>query len=553
MSYDNDQFLHHTSCNECGSKDNASVYKNNKGELYSYCFSCSKRVNKEPYMQTPPSTVSKQEMVGLYQSCPILPLVSRGINQETCERYQVRTSVSTTDGKTPDKYLFPYFKNREVSCFKVASVKEKAFSISGDSTNIELFGQHLLTGSGKYLFITEGEIDCLSLYQVLKENQSTFEPQVVSVPLGAAGALKAITNNLEAIDNYEFIVICFDMDEPGKEAANKVAKLLSGKAKIASYPLKDCNEMLMARKSIELRTAVFSAKDYQPDSLVNGADLWDRYAHSSKEQCFPYPEEWTELNKLTKGYRLGSIVTVTAGSGSGKTQLLREIKLNMLRTTDWKIGDISLEEDISESQMGLVSLAMGKRLHLPEVEVPIEEQKKVFDELFSSRRVMFYDHFGGMEDDRLFTTIRYLGSRGYKAIFLDHLSIIVSEFSDRGGERERIDSIMTKLAKLAKEFKLAIFLVVHLRKTGSDNKASFEEGGVPSLDDLRGSGSLKQLSWDVLALSRNQQHDNRYCANTSMISVLKCRFSGGLGEADFLHYESTTGRMKKVPEPEGYR
>jgi len=109
---------------------------------------------------------------------------------------------------------------------------------------------------------------------------------------------------------------------------------------------------------------------------------------------------------------------------------------------------------------------------------------------------------------------------------------------------------MTKLAKLAKELEIVIFLVVHLRKEGSGR--SFEQGAIPSLDDLRGSGSLKQLSWDVLALSRNQQHHDPVCRNTSRLTVLKCRFTGRTGTAGYVRFDEETGRMVECECPPGY-
>jgi len=197
-----------------------------------------------------------------------------------------------------------------------------------------------------------------------------------------------------------------------------------------------------------------------------------------------------------------------------------------------------------------MSLHMGQRLHLPDVSVDEQHEHDVHTQLFGDGRFSFYDHFGGMDDDNLFSKLRYFGATGHKAIFLDHLSIIVSEYAAQGGERERIDTIMTKLAKLAKELNVAIFIIVHLRKESGG--VSFENGAVPTLDDLRGSGSLKQLSWDVLALSRNGQHYDKVCRNITKTTVLKCRFSGRTGTADYLRFDETTGRMVGVTPPSNY-
>ena len=258
-----------------------------------------------------------------------------------------------------------------------------------------------------------------------------------------------------------------------------------------------------------------------------------------------------DLNAKTYGVRLGSIVTVTSGSGCGKTQFMRELKYHFFNSTDFKIADIALEEGLGDTVAGIMSVHTNKRLHLPDTQISEEEERAAHSHLFDTHRWSFYDHFGGMDDSNLFNKMRYFAATGHKLIFLDHLSIIVSEYAAEGNERERIDTIMSKLAKLAKELDICIFLVVHLRKT-STYGASFEEGLVPSLDDLRGSGSLKQLSWDVIALSRNQQHYDVYSANTSLITVLKCRFTGRTGPTDYLHFVDSTGRMVNTEKPENY-
>jgi len=232
---------------------------------------------------------------------------------------------------------------------------------------------------------------------------------------------------------------------------------------------------------------------------------------------------------------------------------MRELKDHYHKTTDFKFADIALEEDAGDTMAGLMSIHLNKRIELPDVQVSDEEEREAFDYYYGSGRWFGYDHFGGMDDSNLFSKIRYFAAQGCKFIYLDHLSIIVSEYAAQGGERERIDTIMTKLAKLVKELELVIFLIVHLKKTsGGPNAPSFEQGATPSLDDLRGSGTLKQLSWDVIALSRNQQHGDSYCANTSKVTVLKCRFTGRTGDSEYLHFDGKTGRMRKVPKPAGY-
>ena len=93
---------------------------------------------------------------------------------------------------------------------------------------------------GKMIVVTEGEIDALS---VSKLWNNKFP--VVSVKTGAAGAKKDLSKELEWLESFDSVVLCFDQDDAGKKAAVECARLFSpNKAKICSLPLKDANEML---------------------------------------------------------------------------------------------------------------------------------------------------------------------------------------------------------------------------------------------------------------------------------------------------------------------
>jgi twinkle protein len=497
--------------------------------------------------------MSLEETLEDYKTYPIRAIAHRGLTKETCEKYGVRVSLSPHDGETILSHKYPYYRKDKLTGFKERIVEGKIIYSKGDCKDAQLFGSHCCPANGKTLFITEGELDCLSLYQVLKSlsNLPGWEPAVVSLSHGAASAARDLSNDFDYVNSFDKIVLVFDQDDAGQAAVDDACKILAGKVYIARLSEKDPNDMLLKGKAEEMKWEVLKhARQYMPDNIVNYADMWDRYKNSRNQTCYQFPDAWPELNNKTYGVRLGELVMITSGSGMGKTQFMRELKNHYHETTDFKFADIALEEDVGDTIAGLVSLKLNKRITLPDVTVSPEEEQAAFDYYFESRRWTGYDFFGGLDDDNLFSKIRFFAATGHKFIFLDHLSIIVSEFAAEGGERERIDTIMTKLAKLVKELNITIFLIVHLKKTSQGT--SFEEGATPSLDDLRGSGTLKQLSMTVIALSRNQQHDDPFCANTSKITVLKCRFTGRTGTSDFLHFNDRTGRMVPVPCPPNY-
>jgi len=50
----------------------------------------------------------------------------------------------------------------------------------------------------------------------------------------------------------------------------------------------------------------------------------------------------------------------------------------------------------------------------------------------------------------------------------------------------------------------------------------------------------------VIALERNQQADNPKEANLTRVRVLKTRYAGIVGIANYLYYEHETGRLREV-------
>ena len=157
-------------------------------------------------------------------------------------------------------------------------------------------------------------------------------------------------------------------------------------------------------------------------------------------------------------------------------------------------------------------------------------------------RLYLFDHFGSSDVDNIVNRVRYLAKVvGCDYIFVDHISIIVSAQSN-GDERKAIDEIMTKLRMLVQETGVSLVVVSHLKRPDSKGH---EEGAATSLAQLRGSGSIAQLSDMVLGLERNGQADDPVERNTTNVRVLKNRFSGITGPACDLLYSIETGRMKE--------
>jgi twinkle protein len=236
---------------------------------------------------------------------------------------------------------------------------------------------------------------------------------------------------------------------------------------------------------------------------------------------------------------------VTAGSGLGKSQFLREIVWHILNKTSDNIGLMFLEEGVRKTARSLMSLAVNKPIHLPDVEVSPEELKDAFDRTLGSDRVYLFDHFGSTSLENIVNRVRYMAKGlGCGYVFLDHLSIIVSG-GDVGDERKALDSIMTKLRMLVQETGISLICVSHLKRPESKGH---EEGAATSLAQLRGSGAIAQLSDIVIGLERNGQAQDMIERNTTSVRVLKNRFSGYTGNCGALLYNGSTGRMLEIKD-----
>ena len=530
----------HLPCKTCGSSDALSLYDDG----HTYCFSCQtniKGTRSDIDDTVIPNYRNKfklntERFKGIPEDAQVIPFTKRGIVAKTAEVFGVRVDAT--------KIYFPYYDlNGSLVASKMRGKKEKTFTSQGEWSDATLFGQNLFNKGGRAITITEGEFDAMACYQMTGSRYP-----VVSIRNGAGNALKDCRAQYEYLDSFEKIVICFDADEQGIKASKEVAELFGAKAHVFSHAgttYKDACDYLAVNDVKTFVDRWWGAEKFVPDGIVAGSTLWDIVSAPVEKADVMYP--YYGINNLTYGIRKGELVTVTAGSGLGKSQFLREIVWHMLNNSNDNIGLMFLEESVKKTAQSLMSLAVNKPLHLPDSDATDEERKNAFDKTLGTDRLFLFDHFGSTSIDNILNRVRFM-ARGLdcKYVFVDHVSIIVSA-QESGDERKAIDEIMTKLRMLVQETGISLFVVSHLKRPSDKGH---EEGAVTSLAQLRGSGSIAQLSDIVIGLERNGQHEDMIERNTTHVRVLKNRFSGLTGKACRLLYSRHTGRMAEMPNEE---
>ena len=528
------KFIKHVPCEHCGSSDAGSLYDDG----HSYCHSCQTYMgvdhayeNAEYSEQTTKTTTKVFQMKTQGE---VKAIADRGITRETCEYF----GVTQADGK----HFYPYFDEQGMKVAeKIRSVENKTFSIAGNFNKATLFGANLFNKGGKYITIVEGELDALASYQMTGSKWPT-----VSIRNGASAAVKDCKANYEYLDSFETIVICFDADEPGQKAAKDVAELFGGnKVKIVKHikECKDACDYLSNGRGAEYVNQWWRAGSYIPDGIIAASSLWDSVSTPEPIAEAFYP--FKGLNDLLYGLRSSELITVTAGSGLGKSQFLREILYQILGTTKWNIGGMFLEESVRKTARSIMSLHANKKLHLPDTQVTQQELKDAFDATLGTNRVFLFDHFGSLAIDNVLNRIRYMARAcDCKIVFLDHISLVVSGM-DGNDERKSIDVLMTRLRTLVQETGITLICVSHLKRPSTSNRGH-EDGEAVSLSQLRGSGAIAQLSDAVITLERNSMSDDPEVRHTTKVAVAKNRYNGLTGPACSLKYDMNTGRMVEV-------
>lgn len=539
-------FLYHAPCENCGSSDGNSVYSDG----HEYCFVCEHRVPASEERKEKLSTRRRTYSGGNKMSNNVWnfgdsngrfsALTARGISKETCQK--AGYWIAKVDG---NMYQVADYRdqNGTIVSQKVRD-KDKNFKTTGSHKSDALFGKHLWNG-GKKIVVTEGEVDMLTVMEL----QDCKYP-VVSLGHGASAAKKTCAANYEYFDQFEQIILMFDMDDAGRKAVEEAAQVLpAGKVRVAVLPMKDANECHLNGHDREVMEQIWNAGPWVPDGVVSALSLRERIREhlTSEESVGMLFSGCSGINDKTLGARGGEVIMVTSGSGMGKSTFVRQQALHWGKTLGKKVGLAMLEESVEETAEDLIGLHNKVRLRqtdeLKKAIINDGRYDQWFDELFGDDTFHLYDSFAEAEVDRLLAKLAYMRTGlGCDVIILDHISIVVSA-SGESDERKMIDNLMTKLKGFAKSTGVVLVVICHLKNP--EKGKAHEEGRPVSITDLRGSGALRQLSDTIIALERNQQGDMPHLV---LVRILKCRFTGDTGVAGYMEYNKATGWL----EPSSY-
>ena len=475
--------------------------------------------------------------------CVALP--DRKLRKESLEHYGIKIGVSEEDGTTPTTHYYPYTKGGVACGYKVRLIADKRMWSIGDLKGCDLFGwEQAVAAGGKKLFITEGELDAVSLYQIFKDHNkggpyADFNPSIVSLAHGSGSAVKDLVKFLPEIrKTFKEIVLVFDMDEPGKKAAEDVVKQIPD-VLIATLPSKDANQCLIDGRSKACYNAVqFNAQKPKNTRLVSGNEL---HEVSKEAPVYGVSWPWKHITEATRGIRLGETIYIGAGQKQGKSEVVNTLAAHCIKEHGWKVFLIKPEESNRKTYKLVAGKLTGKFFHDP---------TKPFDEVAYDRAgdilndhlymLNLYQHVGW---DSLKVDIRQAAQEGCKAIIIDPITNLTNGM-EAAQANVKLQEIAQELSAMALDLNVVIFIFCHLRNP--DNGQPHERGGEVLSSQFAGSRAMARSCNLMLGLEGNRDPNlDPEARNLRTLVLLEDREFGETGRFG-LFWDKATGLFNEI-------
>lgn len=394
------------------------------------------------------------------------------------------------------------------------------------------------------LYITEGELDCISLKQYLPNAQVIALPGKNSFPKSRQDDKAGI---LAYLKPYKRIYLIPDNEIRAKLDFHRHAEVLgANRCGIVELPkgFKDINEALSKGfTASEMQEVLQSSLTKKGDKYVAASQLVDRSLEllkQTKEQL-AYKSGIVSLDTALNGIRPGELTILAGEAGAGKTTLATQVLYHLLSQNVTAVMG-SFEMDIETAIVPrFLSLMLEKNIFVDREVAEEPFSKVILNSLFFVAPNIFELTVPEVE--------AYLKSLYEKEklqhsplcfCVIDNLSRFRPPRDLKPGEylkweEEQIASIKNWTRKMPN---LHIFLLAHLNKS--------MDGGMTK-SRIRGSAVIAAEADNIILLSQGQED------NTSNLVVDKVRsLSGRRGTKVVLNYDFNTTRLDEMEFDDEY-
>jgi twinkle protein len=468
----------------------------------------------------------------------------RGIPAEVVQRNQISTAkvwMPQVEAEV-DCIQFPVIRNGEVINIKSRDSR-KNFKQESGAERI-LYGMDDV--DGEVVIIVEGEIDKLSAEVAGFLN-------CVSVPDGApsptaknyASKFEFLENSEEFLAKIKKFILAVDNDEPGKVLEEELARRLGReKCERVTWPEghKDANDVLTKLGKDKLRECIKMSRPYPLVGVFEVTDIYtdiqSLYLKGLQKGALP---GWPSVNSLYS-VRTGEWTLVTGIPGSGKSEWLDAMLVNLANSEGWKFALFSpenhpLQRHFSKLAEKYIGLPFSENKYVPRM------QKHQLEK--ACKWVHCHFVFLNPPDDEL--TVDAIITKARQAVLRHGINgIVVDPWNELDHSRpagltetEYISQCLTKLRRFARECNVHVWLIAHPTKLQKDKVTGAYP--VPTPYDVSGSSHWRNKADYCIAVHREIKKGNKDVE----VHVQKVRFkeAGEVGLA-ILEYNLSNGRYK---------
>jgi twinkle protein len=391
--------------------------------------------------------------------------------------------------------------------------------------------------TAEQVVIVEGEMDALAL-------ETAGLTNVLSVPNGAqTGAMDFLTSGETIFDHCHSIILAVDSDPAGLLLESELARRI-GKEKCyrVRWPegQKDANDVLKNLGSDTVRRCISDAEPYPIDgltttsaSLTGVLSLYDTGLQRGVKTGWPSMDSIYTI-------RPGQMTIVTGVPGSGKSEWLDALMLNLVQGSDWRFGVFSPENHPTDNHIAKLA---EKWIGMPFHDGPNQRMS----------RMDVIEVVGTLDDRVVFVTpeepslseildladvlvFRY----GIKGLIIDPWGEIEHTRPRELTETEYIGLCLTTIRRFAQHRDVHVWLVAHPRIMRRDRDGATP---VPTPYDISGSAHWFNKADNCITIVREKE--NEQTPVQIWVQKVRNRELGRLGRCH-LAYDRVCGRYRDI-------
>jgi len=438
----------------------------------------------------------------------------RGLDPDVCEMYGIQLQYDADDN--PVRYAFKWPSN-----VKYRGYADKKFWLKEKKGLHDLFGPDFNSGSSNRLYITEGEFDAASLFQVLGKSFP-----VKSLP-SASISEQFLKKNHSFINSFNQIVYAGELDTAGRKAADKLYSIYP--EKFFYVPLskhKDANDFLMAGDQDDLMWAAKKPQRYSPDNFYMGDDEVERAILTENPYAY-VPTGHSGLDDKMRGLVKGGLTFVKAPRGGGKTEVVRFFECGLLKNSEAKLGAAHMEELRSTTYRAMATYELGVNVRTKEDAssrgVPESSVIEAAQKMAGGDRTIIFELRSHDDPMMLLEYVRLAATvYGVEYFFIDHvqrLAYLASSGVD--GATSMLTSLGSRMAQLCKELDIGVLFISQVNDDGRTKYAA----------------ALEEEALICIKLERDTESECEIERNTTKFILDKNRPFSKLGNAGSIYYD----------------